>query len=174
MSGSAPVHVPDTIYAEVSRCSHIMKVFFCSTSCWDGGIFRTWGDWSRPPDADTIHSLFFFFSFWDIKVKLFNKSQSAREWKYNVPPLGLMWRPHTFENVCFEMEFGNTLPTPDGAGRQWTEGTSIGCNQWLSLAKIALKVPRADRNRSLVARTSRCGECISRGSRISALMACAC
>jgi hypothetical protein len=41
----------------------------------------------------------------------------------------------------------NTLPTP----------TRVG----LSLAKIALKMPHAGRNRSLVARTNKCGECIS-------------
>ena len=57
--------------------------------------------------------------------------------------------------------WGNTLPTPVGVGHQWTESTSIGCNQWLSLAKIALKVPPAGRNRSLVASTNRCGEGIS-------------
>jgi hypothetical protein len=51
-----------------------------------------------------------------------------------------------------------TLPTPVGAGHQGTESTSTGCNQWLSLANIALKVPPAGRNRSLVAK--RCGECI--------------
>jgi hypothetical protein len=28
-----------------------------------------------------------------------------------------------------------TLPTHAGVGHQRTEGTSIGCNQWLSLAK---------------------------------------
>jgi hypothetical protein len=37
--------------------------------------------------------------------------------------------------------------------------TIIGCNQWLSLDKIALKVSHVGRNRSLVARTNRCGEC---------------
>jgi len=42
------------------------------------------------------------------------------------------------------------------------ESISIGCNQWLSLAKIALKVPPAGRNRSLVALTSNCGEDITR------------
>ena len=41
------------------------------------------------------------------------------------------------------------------------ESTSTGCNQFLSLAKVALKVPPNGRNRSLVARTSRCGECVS-------------
>jgi hypothetical protein len=41
------------------------------------------------------------------------------------------------------------------------ENTNTNCNQWLSLAKIALKVPHVGRNCSLVARTSRCGECIS-------------
>jgi hypothetical protein len=35
----------------------------------------------------------------------------------------------------------NILPTSSGAGYQWTESTNTGCNQWLSLAKIALKVP---------------------------------
>jgi hypothetical protein len=52
-------------------------------------------------------------------------------------------------------------PTLTTVGHQWTESTSTGCNQWLSLAKIALKVPTACRNHSLVARTSRCGECIN-------------
>ena len=41
------------------------------------------------------------------------------------------------------------------------KSTNTGCNQWLSLAKITLKVPHAGRNRSLVVRTSRCGKCIS-------------
>jgi hypothetical protein len=54
-----------------------------------------------------------------------------------------------------------TLPTPAGVGHHRTESTNIGCNQWLSLAKIALKMPLADRNRSLVASTSRCGEGIT-------------
>jgi hypothetical protein len=58
---------------------------------------------------------------------------------------------------------GNTLPTPAGAGHQQTESTTTGCNRWLSLAEIALKVPLASRNRSLVANTSRCGEGISVG-----------
>jgi hypothetical protein len=54
-----------------------------------------------------------------------------------------------------------TLPTRVGVGHQRMESTSIGCNQWLSLAKITLKVPHAGRNRSLVANTNRCGEGIS-------------
>ena len=54
-----------------------------------------------------------------------------------------------------------TLHTPAGAAHQWTESTNTGCNQWLSLAKITLKVPLAGRNRSLVASTSRCGEGVS-------------
>ena len=45
--------------------------------------------------------------------------------------------------------------------------TSIGCNQWLSLAKPALKVTPASRNRSLVARTSMCGWAISYQSQFS-------
>ena len=40
----------------------------------------------------------------------------------------------------------------------WVTSTNTGCNQWLSLAKIALKVSSAGRNRSLVANTGRCGE----------------
>jgi hypothetical protein len=46
----------------------------------------------------------------------------------------------------------NTLPTLAGDGHQWTESINTGCNQWLSLAKIALKMPLAGRNRSLVAK----------------------
>jgi hypothetical protein len=41
------------------------------------------------------------------------------------------------------------------------ESTNTGCNQWLSLAKIALKVPHACRNHLLVAHTNRCGKCIT-------------
>ena len=40
---------------------------------------------------------------------------------------------------------------------QQTVSTSKGCNQWLSLAKTLLKVALAGGNRSLVARTSKCG-----------------
>jgi hypothetical protein len=57
----------------------------------------------------------------------------------------------------------STLPTHAGAGHQRTESTNTGCNQWLSLAKIALKVPLASRNRSLVANTNMCGEGIDCG-----------
>jgi hypothetical protein len=57
----------------------------------------------------------------------------------------------------------NTLPTPAHVGHQRTESTSSGCNQWRSLAELALKVPHAGRNRSLVADTSRCGQGISWG-----------
>jgi hypothetical protein len=46
----------------------------------------------------------------------------------------------------------NTLPTLAGAGHLRTKSISTGCNQWLSLAKIVLKVPLAGRNRSLVAK----------------------
>ena len=55
----------------------------------------------------------------------------------------------------------NSPPTLIGMGHQWTENTNIGCNQRLSLAKLALKVPPIDRNRSLVACTNMCGECIT-------------
>ena len=41
------------------------------------------------------------------------------------------------------------------------EYPSNGCNQWLSLAKIVLRLPSTSRNRSLVARTNMCGECIN-------------
>jgi hypothetical protein len=56
-------------------------------------------------------------------------------------------------------KLNNTLPTPAGVvGHQQTESTNTSCKQWLSLVKIVLKVSLADRNRSLVASTSRCGE----------------
>jgi hypothetical protein len=51
-----------------------------------------------------------------------------------------------------------TLPTRAGARHQRMESTSTSCNQWFSLAKIALKVPLVGRNRSLVAITNMCGE----------------
>jgi hypothetical protein len=54
-----------------------------------------------------------------------------------------------------------TLPTPAGGGHQRTESISTGCYQWLSLAKIALKVPLAGRNCSVVLATNRFGEGIS-------------
>jgi hypothetical protein len=54
-----------------------------------------------------------------------------------------------------------TLPTLVGVGHHRTESTSIGYNQWLSLVKVALKVPLGDKNRSLVANTSKCGEGIT-------------
>ena len=54
-----------------------------------------------------------------------------------------------------------TLLTPVGFGYHWMESTNTGCNQWLSLTKIALKVPLDVRNRSLMANTSMCGEGIS-------------
>ena len=42
-------------------------------------------------------------------------------------------------------------------GHQRTVSTNKVCNQWLSLAKTLLKVALAGGNRSLVARTSKCG-----------------
>jgi len=54
-----------------------------------------------------------------------------------------------------------TLPTPAGASHRRMESTSTSCNQWLSLTKIARKVPPAGRNGSLVASTNECGEDIS-------------
>ena len=55
----------------------------------------------------------------------------------------------------------NSPPTVTGAGHHWTVSTNIGCNQWLSLAKTLLKVTLAGRNRSMVARTNKCGWAIS-------------
>jgi hypothetical protein len=71
--------------------------------------------------------------------------------------LDMIFDAFYFMTYCFGKET-YTLPTLDGVDHQWTESTNIGCNQWLSLAKIALKVPSAGRNHSLVANTSRCGE----------------
>lgn len=48
----------------------------------------------------------------------------------------------------------NSPPTPTSADHQWTYSTSSGYIQWLSLAKLALKVTLADRSRSLVAHAS--------------------
>ena len=55
----------------------------------------------------------------------------------------------------------HTLPTHVGVGHEWTESTNTGCNQWLSLAKITLKVSPAGRNHSLVGNTNKCGEGIN-------------
>jgi hypothetical protein len=56
--------------------------------------------------------------------------------------------------VTFDWLMRSMSNTPhDGVGHQWTESTSTGYNQWLSLAKIALKLPPVGRNRSLVANT---------------------
>ena len=77
------------------------------------------------------------------------------------PPMSFSKSNHLKTNR-FVSRFQTTYspPTLTGVSHQWTESTNIGCNQWLPLAKIALKVPHADRNRSLVARTSMHGECI--------------
>ena len=47
------------------------------------------------------------------------------------------------------------------SGHQQTVSTNNCCNQWLSLAKPLLKVVLGGGNRSLVARTSKCGWAIS-------------
>ena len=52
-------------------------------------------------------------------------------------------------------------PTLIDVGHQWTERSSIICYHGLSLAKTSRKLPPVDRNRSLVARTNMCGECIT-------------
>jgi len=59
-----------------------------------------------------------------------------------------------FEGFTKGITCYNTLPIPTSAGDQWTESTNIGYNQWLSLAKITLKVLPASRNHSLVTYTS--------------------
>ena len=51
----------------------------------------------------------------------------------------------------------NSPPTHASAGHQSTVSTSTGCNQWLSLAELGLKVAPYGRNHSLVACTSICG-----------------
>ena len=48
-------------------------------------------------------------------------------------------------------------PTLTGAGHQRTVSTNTCCNQWLSLTKSPLKVTLADRNRSMMVCTSKCG-----------------
>ena len=48
-------------------------------------------------------------------------------------------------------------PTLTSVGHQWTVSTNIGCNQWLSLLELALKVVLAGRNRLLVALINKCG-----------------
>ena len=62
----------------------------------------------------------------------------------------------------------NSPPTLTGAGHQRTVSTSIGCSQWLCVAKTILKVALAGRNCSLVARTSKCGWAISSPHRVLA------
>jgi len=81
--------------------------------------------------------------------------------KFGTRPIGSLkfWSFFGLRHKCIVTL--NTLPTHVGAGHQRTESTNTSCNQWLSLAKIALKIPLADRTRSLVANTSRCGEGIS-------------
>ena len=51
---------------------------------------------------------------------------------------------------------------PVWVGHQWMVSTNTSYNKWLSLAKPCLKVPHVGRNRSLVARTSKCGWAITR------------
>jgi hypothetical protein len=65
-----------------------------------------------------------------------------------------MWHLHSFPTLWL---LTYSPPTLTGVGHQWTVSTNTGCNQWLSLAKPTLKMPLADRNHSLVARTNKCG-----------------
>ena len=71
-------------------------------------------------------------------------------WEGPIPKHGLIYSP----------------PTLTGAGHQRTVSTNIGCNQWLSLAKSALKVALAGWNRSLVARTNKHGWAILLGDEL--------
>jgi hypothetical protein len=64
---------------------------------------------------------------------------------------------HIVHALWYEGCKANSPPTLTGVGHQWTVSPSASCNQWLSLAKPCLKVLPAGRNRSLVARTSKCG-----------------
>ena len=54
-----------------------------------------------------------------------------------------------------------TYSPPTLSGYQWTVSTSTSYIQWLSLAKRTLKVTPTGRNRSLVARTNKCGWAIT-------------
>ena len=71
---------------------------------------------------------------------------------------GLSDKPHLpFKRACAFGVLTYSPPTLTSVGHQWTVSTNIACNQWLSLAKPTLKVLLADRNRSLMVRTSKSG-----------------
>ena len=71
------------------------------------------------------------------------------------------------DGVCVFLEVEAYSPrTLTGAGHHWTVSTSTSCNEWLSLAKTLLKVALAGRNRSLIARTSKCGWAIRQRPRL--------
>ena len=105
----------------------------------------------------------------DVEIALFAKC------KLNVGPiLGTLQKSYYYyyyysNSIHVLFKFGNlpsgklmnTLPTPAGVSHQWTESINTRCNQWISLAKITLKVSPAGWNCELVARISRCGEGIS-------------
>ena len=55
----------------------------------------------------------------------------------------------------------NSPTTLIGAGHQRTVSTITGYKQWFSLTKSTLNVTLVGRNRSLMARTSKCGWAIS-------------
>ena len=95
------------------------------------------------------------------------KSQYASNSR-GVPPSKILvhaWSPlKRISRACLFAQgwrWSYTLLTHASAGHQRTESTNTGCNQWLSLAKIALKTPLAGRNRSLVANTIMFGEGIN-------------
>jgi hypothetical protein len=55
-------------------------------------------------------------------------------------------------------------PTLTGVGHQWMASTCTGCNQYLSLAKLALKVALVGRNRSVVTCTASVGRLLGMSS----------
>jgi hypothetical protein len=70
--------------------------------------------------------------------------------------------PHPARVACMSrteewiLEASKSPPTLTDARHQWTFSSSIGCNQWLSLAKLALKVAPTGRNCSPMTCTSKC------------------
>ena len=107
--------------------------------------------------------MFPFHISWALTLKLATKKFKAHAHTHHVVIIVII----TMLTLCYFImshvspslfDHASIIPTLANAGHQWTESTSTGCNQWLSLAKIALKVPHAGRNRSPVANTSRCGE----------------
>ena len=80
-----------------------------------------------------------FVSSRDPELMYCNKWDCINTLTYKVYFIGR--RSRTWPLHESKVDVFNILPTSSGAGYQWTESTNTGCNQWLSLAKIALKVP---------------------------------